>query len=160
MRLRTMMTGKIHRATVTDADLHYVGSVTIDLDLLEAADILPGERVDIVNVTNGNRLSTYTIPGERGAGEIKLNGAAAHLCSAGDLVIIICYSQVDDAGANAVEPRVVFVDDHNRIVSRDADPGRAPEGSADLRSSGIPFADASRETTSIQTATSPENPEG
>lgn len=123
MRLRTMVTGKIHRATVTGADLHYVGSVTIDLDLLEEADILPGEKVDVVNVTNGNRLTTYTIPGERGSGVVQLNGAAAHLCSAGDIVIVVCYSQFDDDTARAHQPRIVFVDEHNRIVHRGSNPG-------------------------------------
>lgn len=144
VRLRTMVTGKIHRATVTGADLHYVGSVTVDLDLLEAADILPGEKVDIVNVTNGNRLSTYVIPGERGAGEIKLNGAAAHLCSEGDLVIVMCYAQLDDATARAYEPKVVFVDEHNRILDEGSDPGKVPDNPRHLTASGISFDEARR----------------
>ncbi len=91
------MSGKIHRATVTQADLHYVGSVTIDADLLDAANIVDGERVQIVDVTNGARLDTYTIAGERGSGVIGINRAAAHLVHPGDLVIIISYAMVDDA---------------------------------------------------------------
>ena len=90
------MTSKIHRATVTQADLHYVGSITVDADLLDAADLLPGERVDICDCTNGSRLSTYVIPGERGSGRICVNGAAAHLVSPGDVVILIAYSQMSD----------------------------------------------------------------
>ena len=143
-RLRTMVTGKIHRATVTGADLHYVGSVTVDLDLLEAADILPGEKVDIVNITNGNRLATYVIPGEPGAGEIKLNGAAAHLCSAGDLVILMCYAQLDDATARTYEPNIVFVDEHNKILEEGSDPGQVPDNPHHLTASGISFDEARR----------------
>ena len=94
---RTMLKSKIHRATVTQADLHYVGSVTVDADLLDAADLLPGEQVAIVDVTNGARLETYVIPGERGSGVIGINGAAAHLVHPGDLVILISYAQMDDA---------------------------------------------------------------
>ena len=105
------MTSKIHRATVTRADLDYVGSITVDAELLQAADLLPGERVDICDCTNGNRLSTYVIPGERGGGEICVNGAAAHLVSPGDLVILIAYSQMSDAEARTYVPRVVFVDE-------------------------------------------------
>ena len=97
--LRTMMKSKIHRATVTQADLHYVGSVTVDEDLLDAADLLPGELVHIVDVTNGARLETYTIAGERGSGVIGINGAAAHLVHPGDVVILIGYGQMDTAEA-------------------------------------------------------------
>jgi aspartate 1-decarboxylase len=126
--LRTMLKSKIHRATVTQADLHYVGSVTVDRDLLDAADLLPGEQVAIVDVTNGARLETYVIEGERGSGVIGINGAAAHLVHPGDLVIIISYAQLADAAARAYEPRIVHVDGHNRIVRLDADPaGAAPE---------------------------------
>ncbi|ADH92018.1 Aspartate 1-decarboxylase precursor [Arcanobacterium haemolyticum] len=139
-RLRRMVTGKIHRATVTGADLHYVGSVTIDADLLDAADILPGESVDIVDVNNGNRLTTYTIPGERGKGDIILNGAAAHKVSPGDLVIIMCYSLLDDESARTIDPRVVLVDEHNRITNLSNEPGQVPEGTVGLSSSGVPFA--------------------
>ncbi|USR80202.1 aspartate 1-decarboxylase [Arcanobacterium pinnipediorum] len=137
-----MVTGKIHRATVTGADLHYVGSVTIDADLLDAADILPGEAVDVVDVNNGQRLTTYTIPGERGKGEIILNGAAAHKVSVGDLVIIMCYSLVDDETARTLSPQVVFVDEHNQLVHLGHEPGQVPHNDADLESSGIPFSQA------------------
>ena len=131
------MTSKIHRATVTQADLDYVGSITVDIDLLEAADLLPGERVDICNCTNGNRLSTYVIPGERGAGEICVNGAAAHLVSPGDVVILIAYSQMSDAEARTYLPRVVFVDAANRIVERGTDPGQIPADSDVARLQGL-----------------------
>lgn len=140
---RTMMTGKIHRATVTQADLHYVGSVTVDLDLLEAADILPGQQVDVVDVTNGARLTTYAIPGERGEGQVCINGAAAHLVHPGDVVILIAYGQLADAEARAYEPRVVLVDADNRVADLGDDPGQVPDG-WDLEPSGIPFATARR----------------
>ncbi|MGE3075209.1 MAG: aspartate 1-decarboxylase [Dehalococcoidia bacterium] len=113
--MRTMMSGKIHRATVTEANLDYEGSVTLDPDLMEAAGILPYEQVAIVDVTNGARLETYAIKGSRGSGEVCINGAAAHLCRLGDTVIIIAYQQVSEAEARAVEPRKVFVDGRNRI---------------------------------------------
>jgi len=141
---RTMMTGKIHRATVTQADLHYVGSVTVDLDLLEAADILPGQQVDVVDVTTGARLTTYAIPGERGAGQVCINGAAAHLVHPGDVVILIAYGQLADAEARAYEPRVVLVDADNRIADLGDDPGQVPDGWGDLQTSGISFATARR----------------
>jgi aspartate 1-decarboxylase len=124
--LRTMMTAKIHRATVTHADLHYVGSVTVDRDLLDAADILVGERVSIVDVTNGARLDTYTIAGERGSGVLGINGAAAHLVDVGDVVILIAYGQMTTEEARALEPRVVHVDADNRIRAVDADPTAPP----------------------------------
>ncbi|MFJ4525895.1 aspartate 1-decarboxylase [Streptomyces sp. NPDC088810] len=132
--LRTMFKSKIHRATVTQADLHYVGSVTIDADLLDAADLLPGELVHIVDVTNGARLETYVIEGERGSGVIGINGAAAHLVQPGDLVIIISYAQVTDAEARELRPRVVHVDADNRIVSLGADPSEPVPGSDQQRS--------------------------
>jgi aspartate 1-decarboxylase len=113
---RTMMKSKIHRATVTDANLHYQGSVTIDSELMAAADILENERVDVLDVTNGNRLSTYAIPGAPGRGEICLNGAAAHLVARGDLVILVTYAELEEAEARRHQPRVVFVDELNRIV--------------------------------------------
>jgi aspartate 1-decarboxylase len=119
--LRTMMKSKIHRATVTQADLHYVGSVTVDEDLLDAADLLPGELVHIVDITNGARLETYTIAGERGSGVLGINGAAAHLVHPGDLVILIAYGQMETAEAKAYEPHVVFVDEDNRVVGTSAD---------------------------------------
>src|SRR6185312_845813 len=113
---RTMFKSKIHRATVTHADLHYVGSVTVDLDLLEASDILPGELVSIVDVTNGARLETYTIAGERGTGVLGINGAAAHLVHPGDTVILISYAEMDTAEARNYVPRVVHVDANNSMV--------------------------------------------
>lgn len=127
--IRTMFKSKIHRATVTQADLHYVGSVTVDLDLLEAADILPGELVHIVDIDNGARLETYTIAGERGSGVVGINGAAARLVHPGDLVILIAYAQLEDAEAREFEPRVVFVDANNAIIGTGADPAEALPGS-------------------------------
>ena len=111
-----MMHGKIHRATVTESNLNYVGSITIDADLLDAAGILPGEKVQIVNNNNGARLETYTIKGKRGSGEICLNGAAARCALQGDIVIIIAYAQMDEAEAKALEPKVVLVAGNNKIV--------------------------------------------
>ena len=119
--LRTMMKSKIHRATVTQADLHYVGSVTVDEDLLDAADLLAGELVHIVDVTNGARLETYTIAGERGSGVIGINGAAARLVHPGDVVILIGYGQMETAEASAYQPHVVFVDAENRITGTGSD---------------------------------------
>ncbi|MCM2577826.1 aspartate 1-decarboxylase [Streptomyces meridianus] len=127
--LRTLMKSKIHRATVTQADLHYVGSVTISADLMEAADLLPGEQVDIVDVDNGARLTTYVIEGPRDSGVIGINGAAARLISPGDLVILIAYGVMDDAEARTFRPRVVFVDENNRIADTGPDPAHAPAGS-------------------------------
>ncbi|WP_433371571.1 aspartate 1-decarboxylase [Actinoplanes sp. CA-142083] len=128
--LRTMLKSKIHRATVTQADLHYVGSVTVDLDLMEAADLLPGEQVAIVDVTNGARLETYVIPGSRGSGVIGINGAAAHLIHPGDLVILIAYAQMDNAEARTYQPRVVHVNADNQIIELGADPAAAAPGMA------------------------------
>jgi aspartate 1-decarboxylase len=119
---RTMLKSKIHRATVTQADLHYIGSVTVDSELLAAADLLPGEQVSIVDVTNGARLETYVIAGEPGSGVIGINGAAAHLVHPGDIVILISYAMLDDATARSFRPRVVHVDAQNRIVAQDSDP--------------------------------------
>ena len=124
-----MLKSKIHRATVTQADLHYVGSITIDADLMDAADLLPGEQVAVVDVTNGARLETYVIEGERGNGVIGINGAAAHLVHTDDLVIIISYAMLPDLEAKAYEPKVVFVDEANRVVHRGDDlahPGTLP----------------------------------
>jgi aspartate 1-decarboxylase len=126
--LRTMMKSKIHRATVTQADLHYVGSVTVDEDLLDAADLLSGELVHIVDVTNGARLETYTIAGERGSGVIGINGAAARLVQPGDIVILIAYGQMETAEARELQPKVVFVDAGNRIVGTGADPAEVVPG--------------------------------
>ena len=119
--LYTMFHGKMHRAVVTQARLDYMGSITIDEDLLDAAGILPGEKVQIVNNNNGERLETYTIAGERGSGGICLNGAAARKAQVGDVVIIIAYGLMDAKEAKENEPKVVMVDEHNRIV---ADIGR------------------------------------
>ena len=119
--LYTMFHGKIHRAVVTQARLDYMGSITIDEDLLDAAGILPGEKVQIVNNNNGERMETYTIAGERGSGVICLNGAAARKAQVGDVVIIIAYGLMDAKEAKENEPKVVMVDEHNRIV---ADIGR------------------------------------
>src|ERR1041385_7077821 len=122
---RTMLKSKIHRATVTQADLHYVGSVTIDEDLMDAADLLPGEQVSVVDVTTGARLETYVITGQRGSGVIGINGAAARLVHEGDLVIVISYCTVTDAEAREPRPRVVFVDADNRVIGSGSDPAEA-----------------------------------
>src|SRR5213083_1317882 len=108
-----MLKSKIHRATVTDCDLHYVGSITIDEDLLEAADIREHEQVHVVDVDNGARFETYTITGQRGSGEIKVNGAAARLVHAGDTVIVISYASYDERDLESYVPRVVHVDADN-----------------------------------------------
>jgi len=134
--LRPMLIGKIHRATVTEANLDYVGSITIDADLLDAADVLPGQQVDVVDVTNGARLTTYAIAGERGRGGVGINGAAAHLIRPGDVVIIIAYGMLTDAEARTRPAQVVFVDADNRIVQLGADPGDVPLGFG-LMPSGI-----------------------
>jgi aspartate 1-decarboxylase len=135
--LRTMLKSKIHRATVTQADLHYVGSLTIDADLMDAADLLAGEQVAVVDVTNGARLETYAIAGERGSGVIGINGAAAHLVQPGDLVIVISYGLMDSAEAAGYQPKVLFVDAANRILDVGTDPTTAPPGS-DLHSGADP----------------------
>ena len=132
--LRTMLKSKIHRATVTQADLHYVGSVTIDADLMDAADLLEGEQVTIVDIDNGARLVTYAITGRRGSGVIGINGAAAHLIHPGDLVILIAYATLTDAEARTHRPRVVFVDAANRPVDLGADPAHVPLDAAELLS--------------------------
>ncbi len=117
---------QINRATVTHADMHYVGSVTVDLDLLDAAGILPGELVTIVDMTNGARLETYTIAGERGSDVIGINGAAAHLVHENDIVILMTYTQVTIRDARAYEPRVVHVDQDNRVIELGNDPAKGP----------------------------------
>jgi aspartate 1-decarboxylase len=106
---RVMLKSKVHRATVTDSDLHYVGSITIDPDLLEAADVLEHEQVHVVDIDNGARFETYTIAGDRGSGEVKVNGAAARLVHRGDTIIVISYGQYDEAELDHYEPRVVHV---------------------------------------------------
>ena len=134
---RTMLKSKIHRATVTQADLHYVGSVTVDEDLMEAADLLAGEQVAIVDVTNGARLETYVIAGPRGSGVIGLNGAAARLVHPGDLVILIAYAMMSDADSRTYVPRVVFVDSENRVVGTGSDPAEALPQSGLVRGDAV-----------------------
>jgi aspartate 1-decarboxylase len=117
---RTMLKSKLHRATVTGSDLHYVGSITIDPELLEAADVLENEQVQVLDVDNGARFETYAIAGERGSREVKVNGAAARLVHTGDTVIVISYADYDEDELSGYEPRVVHVDDQNRIVDVNA----------------------------------------
>jgi len=131
--MRIMMKSKIHRATVTQADFDYVGSVTIDADLLDAAELIEGEQVAIVDITNGARLETYVIPAQRGSGVIGINGAAAHLVKPGDLVIIINYALMDDAEARSLTPRVVHVDGSNRVVKIGNDAAEPVPGSDQKR---------------------------
>ena len=114
--MRIMLKSKIHRAHVTDADLHYEGSITLDPILMEIADILPFERVHVLDITNGARLETYAIEGERGSGDVAINGAAAHLVHKGDLVIVLSYSSVSEEEARGFLPKLVYVDEENRIV--------------------------------------------
>lgn len=147
-----VMVGKIHRATITEADVDYVGSVTVDADLLDAAGLVAGQKVDVVDVTNGARLTTYTIPGERGAGALCMNGAAAHLIHPGDIVILMAYGRMSVADAREYTPRVVFVDANNQVVDVHGEPGQVDEIHAlavaraqsgdPVRSSGITFAEA------------------
>jgi len=113
----TLLKSKIHRAVVTDADLNYMGSITIDEELMETADIIEGEKVHVVNNNNGARLETYVIKGERGSGIICLNGAAARLVQKEDVIIIISYYQVEKDKAEEVKPKIVFVDENNKIIS-------------------------------------------
>lgn len=114
---RTMLRAKLHRVTVTQCDLHYEGSCGIDVDLLEAVDIRVNEKIDIYNVNNGARFSTYAIPGKRGSGEISLNGAAARLAQLGDLLIICTFGAMDEKEIDAFTPKVAFVDAGNQITS-------------------------------------------
>ena len=125
--MRTVLKSKIHRARVTQADLHYEGSITIDADLMEAADILPYEQVHVLDVDNGARLTTYAIEGARGSGEICINGAAARLVKPNDTVIILTYCTATDAEARSIEPSLVYVDEHNRIkrTARRIEPAHA-----------------------------------
>ena len=124
---RTMLKSKIHRARVTQADLHYVGSLTIDRTLMAQADLLPGEQVDVVDVDNGSRLTTYVIEGPADSGVIGINGAAARLISPGDTVIIISYASITEDRAVTYRPTVVFVNEHNVSVQLGADPAEVPE---------------------------------
>jgi len=114
--MRTMLKSKIHRARVTDANLHYEGSVTLDPVLMEAADLLPYEQVHLLDIDNGARLTTYVIEGDRGSGQVVVNGAAAHLIHTGDTVIILSYANVPDDEARRLEPRLVYVDEANQVV--------------------------------------------
>ncbi len=135
--MRVMMKSKIHRATVTQADLDYVGSVAIDRDLMDAADLLEGEQVAIVDITNGARLETYVIPAPRGAGTITINGAAAHLVNPGDLIIVINYALMDDAEARSLIPRVVHVDAANQMIKVGTDAAEPVPGSSEKRGDSI-----------------------
>ena len=135
--MRIMMKSKIHRATVSQADLHYVGSFTIDSALMEAADLLAGEKVAIVDVTNGARIETYVIAGERGSGIIGINGAAARLVHEGDVVIIISYGMFDDAEARDLKPAVVHVDEKNRTVKLGKDSAEPVPGSGQVRGDAV-----------------------
>jgi aspartate 1-decarboxylase len=128
---RTLLNGKIHRATVTQADLHYVGSLTIDQNLLDASDIVEGEAVQVVDIDNGARLTTYAIAGAPGSGVIGVNGAAAHLIHPGHLVIIMSFAELDESERAAHRPRVVHVDRSNRIVALGADPAEPVPGATD-----------------------------
>lgn len=130
---RTMLKSKIHRATVTEADLHYVGSVAIDRNLMDAADLLEGEQVAIADITTGARLETYVIPAPRGSGTITINGAAAHLVKKEDLVIIMNYAVMEDAEAERWKPLVVHVDSKNRVISLGNDAAEPVPGAPDQR---------------------------
>lgn len=133
-----MLKSKIHRATVTQADLHYVGSLTVDAGLMEAADLLPGEQVHVVDINNGARLETYVIEGPRGSGVIGVNGAAARLVHPGDLVIVISYASLEDAEARAFAPRVVHVGADNRVTGTGADPAEPLPGTSTTRGDTVP----------------------
>ena len=127
---RTLLGGKIHRATVTQADLHYVGSITIDKSLMDAADLVEGEQVQVVDIDNGARLVTYVIEGPAGSGVIGINGAAARLVAVGDLIIIMSFRQVEERERDEHRPRVVHVDRANRIVELGDDPAAPVPGDA------------------------------
>ncbi|MBW0114768.1 aspartate 1-decarboxylase [Pseudonocardia abyssalis] len=133
--LRTVLGSKIHRATVTQADLHYVGSITIDEDLVRAAGLVEGEKVQVVDITNGSRIETYVITGTAGSGGICINGAAAHLVNPGDLVIIMSYLLAQEDELLTHEPRIVHVDADNRIVALGQDPAEPVPGAVDQVSS-------------------------
>ncbi len=117
---RTVLKSKIHRATVTDADLHYEGSVSVDQNLLDAADILPHEQVHVWDVTNGNRFETYALAAPRGSATVCINGAAAHLAKKGDIIIITSFAGMEEAKVRAHQPKVVLVDEHNQMVAEKA----------------------------------------
>ena len=126
---RQMLKSKIHRATVTDCDVDYIGSITIDTELMASADLITNEQVHVWDIDNGARLETYVITGERGSGVIGINGAAAHLVNPGDLVILIAYGVMNEQEIRDYAPRVVFVDGDNKPVELGSDPAHAPEGS-------------------------------
>ncbi|ADP81298.1 aspartate 1-decarboxylase [Pseudofrankia inefficax] len=134
---RTLLSSKIHRATVTQADLHYVGSITIDQDLLTGADLVEGEQVQVVDIDNGARLTTYVIAGPAGSGVIGINGAAARLISPGDLVIIMAFRQVDDREVATFAPRIVHVDSRNRTVDIGTDAAAPVPGAIDQISGAL-----------------------
>jgi aspartate 1-decarboxylase len=134
---RTLLGGKIHRATVTQADLHYVGSITIDKTLMDAADLVEGEQVQVVDIDNGARLVTYAIEGPAGSGVIGINGAAARLISVGDLVIIMSFKQVDEAERAGYVPCVAHVNERNELVEIGSDPSQPVPGSEDQISSKV-----------------------
>jgi len=117
--LRTVMNSKIHRATVTEADVNYIGSITIDEELIEAANITEWEKIEVLNITNGSRLETYVISGERGSGEICINGAAAHLVNPGDLVILVTYKMVEEEEMIEHVPTIIHVNEKNKIINID-----------------------------------------
>ena len=117
--LRTVMNSKIHRATVTEADINYIGSITIDEELVEAANISEWEKIEVLNITNGSRLETYVILGERGSGEICINGAAAHLVNPGDLVILVTYKTIEEEEINQHLPTIIHVNGRNKIIDID-----------------------------------------
>jgi aspartate 1-decarboxylase len=139
---RTLLGGKIHRATVTQADLHYVGSITIDATLMAAAGLVGGEQVQVVDIDNGARLVTYVIEGARDSGVIGINGAAAHLVAPGDLVIIMSFVDIDEAERATYAPRVVHVNERNEIVSLGTDPAEPVPGAPDQVSGALTAADA------------------
>ena len=122
---RTLMKSKLHRGTITGANLHYVGSITIDADLMDAADLLPNEKVQVVDIDNGARLETYVIPGERGSGDLCLNGAAARLVQPGDKIIVISYGVYSDAEAREHQPTVLVLDECNRAEAIPYEPAHA-----------------------------------
>ena len=134
---RTLLGGKIHRATVTQADLHYVGSITIDKTLMDAADLVEGEQVQVVDIDNGARLVTYVIEGAPGSGVIGINGAAARLVSVGDLIIIMSFKQVDEAERATYRPRVAHVNERNELVDIGSDPSEPVPGAAGQISSKV-----------------------
>jgi aspartate 1-decarboxylase len=128
---RTMLKSKIHRATVTDANLHYEGSLTVDRDLLDAADILPNEQIHVWDVTGGARLVTYALPGARGSGVVQVNGAGAHLIKPGHVIIIATFAPMKTREAKKYEPAIIFVDEHNKVKPLPPDPAAPSEGEWD-----------------------------